>query len=76
MIHMYVHERWTNTPIQDTVTTNIHMHILSNLNILEVHISILAEVDNGSKEIEQSFKAFERLKQLDESIGGELLVVL
>ena len=51
-------------------------HTILYLDVLEVHISILAEVHNGAKEVEKSFKALERLKQLNECISCELFVIL
>ena len=46
------------------------------LDILEVDIGVLAEVDDGSQEVEETLVALEGLKDVDEGSGGQLLVVL
>ena len=45
-------------------------------NVLEVHLGLLAEVDDRSEEVEQALIALERLEQLDQCRGRQLLVVL
>ena len=47
----------------------------TDLNVLEVDISVLAKVDNGSKEVEQSFKTLEGLKEFNQCSSRQLLVV-
>jgi hypothetical protein len=37
---------------------------------------ILAEIDDGAQEIEEAFVALERLEEIDECLGGELLAIL
>ena len=41
-----------------------------------MHLTILAEVDNGAEEVEEPLVALEGLKQVDEVHRGQLLVVL
>lgn len=47
-----------------------------SLNVLEVHLRVLAEVDDGPQEVEESLKALEGLEDLGQGLGGQLLVVL
>ena len=47
-----------------------------SLDVLEVDLGVLGEVDDGTEEVEETFEGLEGLKKVDESISGELLVVL
>ena len=46
------------------------------LDVLEVDVGLLAEVDDGAQKVEQALVALERLEDVDECLGGQLLVVL
>ena len=48
----------------------------SHLDVLEVHITILTKIHNRSQEVKQTFEALEGLKQINEALCGELLMVL
>ncbi len=41
-----------------------------------MHVTLLAKVHNGPKEIKQSFEALEGFKEINEVLGSQLLVVL
>ena len=45
------------------------------LNVLEVHFRVLAEVDDGAEEVEESLVALEALEHLDKRRGCQLLVI-
>lgn len=49
-------------------TTKTHLldltSLTGSLDVLEVHLLILAEVDDGTEEVEQPLVRFERLKQV------------
>ena len=49
---------------------------MTNLDIFEMNITLLAKVDNGAQEIKQAFKTLERLKKIDQILSGKLLMVL
>ena len=40
------------------------------------NLRVLAEVDNAAEEVEETLEALEGLKEVDERVGGQLLVVL
>lgn len=41
-----------------------------------MYLLVLREVNNRPQEVEQSLVAFEALKQIDQSFGGKLFMVL
>uniref|UniRef100_A0A8W7PT82 Uncharacterized protein n=1 Tax=Anopheles coluzzii TaxID=1518534 RepID=A0A8W7PT82_ANOCL len=50
--------------------------LAGGLDVLEVHLRILAEVDDRAEEVEQSLVALEALEQVDQRLRRQLLVVL
>ena len=55
---------------------NAKCDVKADLNVLEVDFGVLAKVDNRTEEVEQTLVGFERLKQFNQRLGGQLLVVL
>ena len=58
------------TPVQADLSCKIFY-----LDVFEMDFLILAEVDDGPKEVEETFIALEGLKDIDECCGLELFMV-
>lgn len=56
--------------------SNSSKPVLSYLDVLEVHIGLLRKVDNRAEVVVETLKALERLKHVDQRLGGELLGIL
>ena len=50
--------------------------LAGGLDVLEVNLAVLAEVDDGSEEVEESFEALEPFEEVNQGVGRQLLVVL
>ncbi|KAH9391644.1 1,2-dihydroxy-3-keto-5-methylthiopentene dioxygenase [Tyrophagus putrescentiae] len=50
--------------------------LAGRFNVLEVHVRVLAVVDDRAKKVEEALVALEGLKELNQRVGGQLLVVL
>jgi hypothetical protein len=60
----------------DTLNLTELASLDGSLDVLEDDLGVLAEVDNGAKEVEETLEGLERLEEIDEGSGGQLLVVL
>ena len=46
------------------------------MHLIRINLIYLTEVDNTAEEVEETLEGFKGLKQIDERVRGQLLVVL